>query len=122
MAIISAKLSIPAKLKTQIDGRSKAQKLRWIVQRHGEAAARTARGLVPVKTGALQGSIHGVYGKGGTYSYTVTADARNSKGKGYGSFVENGTFFMAAQPFMKPALEQERPLFLKDAQKELGFK
>lgn len=35
----------------------------------------------------------------------------------YAEYVEKGTRFMAAQPYMKPAFEDQKPLFLRDLKK-----
>lgn len=60
-----------------------------------EAAAQSARGMCPVDTGRLQGSI----------SASSSGDsAEVSVGADYGIYVELGTYKMAAQPFLVPAL------------------
>ena len=55
-----------------------------------------AKAIVPVDTGALQKSITKIGGGG---SWVVTAETH------YAGFVEWGTRFMAAQPYLRPALE-----------------
>lgn len=62
-----------------------------------------AKQLVPVDTGALRESID-------TY---VSADAQLitgiiSPGRDYAGFVEFGTRFMKAQPYMRPAMDSTR--------------
>lgn len=76
----------------------------------------TAKELVPVRTGALQGSIHVEVGdpivvRGLTKSVApangemyMTIEAEMF----YAPFVEYGTRFMAARPYMTPAVEMHR--------------
>lgn len=60
-----------------------------------EAVAQSARGMCPVDTGALQGSI----------SASQSGDgAVVSVGADYGIYVEFGTYKMAARPFLAPSL------------------
>jgi len=56
-----------------------------------------AQGLVPVRTGALQASITASLTE--MYAASVSADA------GHAIYVEYGTRFMAAQPFLLPAAD-----------------
>ena len=60
-----------------------------------EAVADTARGMCPVDTGTLKGSID-VSGNGNSAEVFAEAD--------YAVYVEFGTYKMAAQPFLAPAL------------------
>ena len=55
-----------------------------------------ARAIVPVRTGALKSSITKIGGGG---FWIVTAETH------YAGFVEWGTRFMAAQPYLRPAVE-----------------
>lgn len=64
---------------------------------------------VPVKSGDLQGSIH-VRGASG-FSASVIVDALNESGIPYGGYVEYGTSFTPAQPFMGPARDATDPKF-----------
>lgn len=38
----------------------------------------------------------------------------------YAEYVEKGTRFMAAQPYMKPAFEEQKPKFLRDLKKVIA--
>lgn len=67
--------------------------------------AATARSYAPVDTGALRGSIESVSVEAG-YSADVIAGAE------YAAYVEYGTYKMAAQPFLTPAVEQHANEFL----------
>lgn len=63
-----------------------------------------AKTLVPVRTGFLRDSIHSIDPQetGKTVVGNVTADAH------YAFFVEFGTVKMAAQPYLRPALDTTR--------------
>jgi HK97 gp10 family phage protein len=62
----------------------------------GEGMASTAFSLVPIDTGFLQSSIYASV-DGMQLELGATAD--------YASFVEFGTRFMSAQPFLRPAFD-----------------
>lgn len=78
-----------------------------VVQASVRALADKARERAPVDTGALKGSIHPrvYFGLSGA----VQANIR------YAGYVEYGTSFTPAQPFMGPALEEEAPDFFASA-------
>lgn len=59
--------------------------------------ADTAKTLAPVKTGALRDSIYSYEVSDGEYEVTAGAE--------YATFVEWGTVYSAAQPFLRPAYE-----------------
>lgn len=80
-----------------------------IVNKHGQAMEATAKRLVPVDTGALQASIQ--------WRMVNTTDGELTAGGGdvnYEGFVEFGTRHMAAQPYLRPAVERERGPFMDD--------
>ena|SRR3990167_4548577 len=60
-----------------------------------------AKGRTPVRTGFLKGSIQG--------SLTGRTEGRVDAAAEYAVFVEMGTRFMGAQPFLVPALEEVKP-------------
>jgi HK97 gp10 family phage protein len=69
-----------------------------------------ARELAPVRTGRLRNSIY--WRKTGFLGYTVGARVF------YAGFVEFGTRFMRARPYLRPAIEEKLPEIreeLKDA-------
>ena len=70
-----------------------------------ERAAETAAGNAPVRTGELRESIGStpVRRSGSRTSGGLGAGAR------YGRFVERGTRYMSAQPFLRPAADAEFP-------------
>lgn len=85
----------------------KAIKAEVLVELRSTAAAvrDAARATVPVRTGALQRSIR-YHVDGATGNFTVSA------GMFYAGFVEWGTRFMAARPYLTPAYYQYVPQML----------
>jgi HK97 gp10 family phage protein len=71
-----------------------------------------AKGYVPVRTGALQRSIHVT--RIDTCLYLVGSDL------GYAGFVEFGTRFMRAQPFLFPALDAAVPRIISSIASMIG--
>lgn len=80
-----------------------------LIARYTTLIARTAKALAPVDTGELRESI--------------TADVRDALTRLVGivearaphaPFPEFGTVKMQAQPYMRPALEQHAPAFLRE--------
>jgi len=69
--------------------------------------ASTARSLAPVRTGALRGSIESV-------SLTRGKEAEVRVGVDYAKFVEYGTYKMAAQPFLTPAVTAHADEFIAE--------
>jgi HK97 gp10 family phage protein len=86
----------------EMERRAKPEAAR-IASETANNAAVIARQLVPVRTGALRQSIF----------VEQTGETRFAVGAGesYALFVENGTAFQDAQPFLKPALEFARKDF-----------
>ena len=80
----------------------------------GEAIVDEAQRRVPVRTGDLLSSIG--YYRESQGRYKVVA------GMFYASFVEYGTRFMAARPYLRPAFERVNWLTLaQQAVRRLGF-
>lgn len=72
-----------------------------------------AKSIVPVRTGALQASIQKV---GFGAERAVVADTN------YAAFVEFGTRKMAAQPYLRPALESLNwPALLREFFRRIGL-
>lgn len=80
---------------------------RAAVKASADRIAEKARQLAPVDTGALRGSIEAV-------SVTTGKSAEVRVGVPYAAYVEYGTYKMAAQPFLSPAVEQEKERFIAD--------
>ncbi|MCO4568521.1 HK97-gp10 family putative phage morphogenesis protein [Streptococcus infantarius] len=70
---------------------------------------RMAKVKAPVDTGALKNSIFST--KAGNLTYKVTAPQH------YAIYVEKGTRKMRAQPYLKPALDAERPKLISNLRK-----
>ena len=70
---------------------------------------RMAKVKAPVDTGALKNSIFSA--KAGNLTYKVTAPQH------YAIYVEKGTRKMRAQPYLKPALDAERPKVISNLRK-----
>lgn len=70
---------------------------------------RMAKVKVPVDTGALKNTIFSA--KAGNLTYKVTAPQH------YAIYVEKGTRKMRAQPYLKPALDAERPKLISNLRK-----
>ena len=70
---------------------------------------RMAKVKVPVDTGALKNTIFSA--KAGSLTYKVTAPQH------YAIYVEKGTRKMRAQPYLKPALDAERPKLISNLRK-----
>lgn len=86
-------------------GRHASQALR----RSTRAIEKDSASRAPVETGALRDSITStVYGTGNSGRMTGVVGPTDEAGR----FVENGTAFMAPQPFMRPALEAAVPGFV----------
>lgn len=78
-----------------------------VVRYHGAALQRRAMRTVPVDTGNLERSI-GLEVTDGGMTATVKPTAE------YAPYVEYGTRFMNAQPYMRPSLEEQGAAFKAD--------
>jgi len=77
-----------------------------IVERNGKEAKATALRLVPYDTGELHDSID--FRMTGQTTGELVAEAPHAK------FPEYGTHNQAAQPYLRPAAEQQRPKYEAD--------
>lgn len=77
------------------------------VVKHANLIASDARARAPVETGFLRSSIH-------VESVSTGKEANIVVGADYGLFVEYGTYKMAAQPYLNPALEADKQAFFDD--------
>lgn len=106
--------------KKLLKGVSKDQISR-VVRMNTAELTQKAKDRAPVSTektnpggahGQLKRSIIPSVGSGGLVGkVNATVD--------YAEYVEMGTRFMAAQPYMKPAFDQQKEIFLKDMKKLL---
>lgn len=78
-----------------------------VVLTNGSQMANSAQRLAPVDTGRLAGSINLTLEDGG-----LTANVRD--GVEYGAYVNFGTRFMSAQPFMTSSLQFHAERFKRD--------
>lgn len=85
---------------------------RTAVKAHADKIASDARARAPVATGYLRSSIQAV-------SVRTGKEAEIVVGADYGRFVEYGTYKMAAQPFLNPALEADKAAYFADMGKGL---
>ena len=84
--------------------------VKHVVKSNGTQLNQKAKRLAPVDTGYLKGSITTSVELGGLQSTTTpTAD--------YASYVEYGTRFMAKQPFLRPAFDIQKTVFLNDLER-----
>lgn len=81
-----------------------------ILEANAQEIERDAKSKAPVDTGKLQQSIKAL--KESDKSYVIRA---NNTGKApYAGFVEYGTRYMRAQPYLFPAFFSGRARFIKD--------
>ena len=84
--------------------------VKTVVKYHGAQMQGTAQICAPVKTGNLKDSIELELVDSGM---TAIVEA----GAEYGGYVEWGTRFMEAQPYMRPAYNQESVRFFESIRK-----
>lgn len=84
--------------------------VKHVVKSNGTQLNQKAKRLVPVDTGYLKGSITTSVELGGLQSTTTPTAS-------YSSYVEYGTRFMAKQPFLKPAFDIQKNVFLNDLER-----
>jgi HK97 gp10 family phage protein len=70
---------------------------------YAEEALAVMQQIAPVRTGALRRSGHI---EDGAESTDIVFDPRGPKGESYAGYVEKGTRYMEAQPFMLPAVSR----------------
>ena len=78
-----------------------------VVKNNAEEIKKTAKKLAPTDTWFMHDSIY--------TRHTGMMSIIHSPAP-YSGYVENGTRFMGAQPFMYPAVEQQQAKFQKDLQ------
>lgn len=82
----------------------KVVQVKQAIEKYLELMYQLAISLVPVDTGALHGSIRTELQQYGGLLFGQVV-AGNDKDVDYAAFVELGTMFTAAQPYMEPAFE-----------------
>jgi len=88
----------------------KLEDVKVVVQYHGSEMQTTAKEVCPVDTGDLKGSI----------SLELTNNGFSAEvepHQDYAAYVEYGTRYMSAQPYMRPAFIQQSARFKDDLKK-----
>lgn len=84
--------------------------VKTVVKKNGVDLQKKAQRYAPVDTGTLKRSIElSIEDAGMTAVVASTAD--------YAEYVEYGTRFMESQPYMRPALGEQKQIFKKDLEK-----
>ena len=98
------------KLEAKLTKNMDLSAVRTVVRKNGSEMQRKAQEKAPVDTGHLRRSITLEMTDGGkTAEVEPTAD--------YGAYVELGTRFMKAQPYLTPAFDEQKGKFKSDLQK-----
>lgn len=98
------------KLEKQLKKNVTLNDVKKVVRKNGVGLQKAAQKKAPIDTGTLTRSVEiGITDSGMTATVEPTAE--------YSAYVEYGTRFMKAQPYMKPALEEQEKLFKADMQK-----
>lgn len=99
-----------AKLNKGLRKRMDMSAVKTVVKKNGSDMQRKAQRNAPVNTGTLKRSI-GIEVSDGGMTATVEPTAEHAP------YVEFGTRFMEAQPYLNPAFEEQKKQFEKDLQK-----
>lgn len=98
------------KLEKQLKKNVTLNDVKKVVRKNGVGLQKVTQKKAPVDTGTLKRSVGiDITDSGMTATVEPTAE--------YSAYVEYGTRFMKAQPYMKPALEEQEKLFKADMQK-----
>lgn len=101
-----------AKLDKGLEKRMDLNAVKTVVRKNGADMQAKSQRNAPVDTGTLKRSI-GLDLSDNEMTATVEPTAE------YAPYVELGTRFMEAQPYLKPAFEEQKKQFEKDLQKLL---
>lgn len=98
------------KLEARLSSLADPEAIRTVVKKNGSDLQKKAQRKAPYKTGNLRRSIQLQFsGDGMTATVEPTAH--------YAPYVEYGTRFMKAQPYLRPAYEEQKIQFLEDLKK-----
>ena len=98
------------KLEAKLTKNMDLSAVRTVVRKNGSEMQKKAQKNAPVDTGHLMRSIDLEITDGGkTAEIEPTAD--------YGAYVELGTRFMNAQPYLKPGFDEQKGKFKSDMKK-----
>lgn len=106
--VITLQIKVDRGLLKKLDKAGDIAKIQRIITRNGSEMKRSAMSSAPVDTGHLKRSINMNMGD---YSVTVKASAE------YASYVEYGTRYMSAQPFIRPSYYKQEKIFKQDIDK-----
>lgn len=98
------------KIEKKLKKNVKQQDVKRVVKQNGSEMQEKAQRNCPVDTGTLKRSIGLEITDGGN-----TAEVE--PGANYGGYVELGTRKMQAQPYLKPAFDEQKVQFRKDMNK-----
>lgn len=79
--------------------------------KHIAPVGKLPRSIDPLPHGKLRRSIH--VEPRGDFSYSLVANARNIRGEGYAKYVDQGTAYMFARPFMGISINANLPAFIE---------
>lgn len=99
-----------ARLRSKLESLSDLSGVNSVVAANGSRLQRLAMANAPVRSGHLRRSIELLIEDGGLTSVV-------KPGMEYAAYVEYGTRFMAAQPYLRPAFNQVKPEFIADLEK-----
>lgn len=85
--------------------------VKFIVKSNGASMTSNSQRLAPVDSGYLKRNILQEVSSDGLESTT------EPKNVDYAGYVENGTRFQTAQPFVKPAFDVQKKVFLNDMER-----
>ena len=108
---MGVKLSGMKELKSSLNSKSNISKLvAPVIKLNGSELQQKAQRYAPVDTGNLRRSIQlSIKDNGMTAEVTATAE--------YSAYVEYGTRFMNAQPYVRPAFNEQKDIFINDLNK-----
>ncbi len=106
----SIKITGIDKLQMKLKKNVQMSDVKKVVRKNGSELQKKAQKNAPVDTGTLQRSITlEIRDSGKTAEVEPTVD--------YGAYVELGTRFMTAQPYLKPAFNEQKEKFKQDMRK-----
>ena len=111
---MGVKLSGMKELKNSLNSQSNISKfVAPVVRQNGAELQQKAQRYAPVDTGNLRRSIQlSIKDNGMTAEVAATAE--------YSGYVEWGTRFMNAQPYVKPAFNEQKDIFINDLKKAVN--
>lgn len=99
-----------ARLQSKLESLSDLSGVNSVVAANGSRLQKLAMANAPVRHGDLKRSIELLIEDDGLTSVV-------KPGMEYAAYVEYGTRFMAAQPYLRPAFDQVKPEFISDLER-----